>query len=85
MQGVRQAELAARVKTTQRRISLMESGDKSISIDKLVAANVALGMGLTDLLQRVSVSISASYIDHQPKRALTIRRVAKHREPAANR
>ena len=75
-QGIQQAELAIKVKTTQNRVSLMENGDKSISLDKLFAANIALGVQPIDLLQRVSATLSGTYIDHRPKRRVPS---SKHR------
>jgi|GEM_PF-1570376 len=66
-QGIAQSVVAAKVKTTQKRISLMESADKSISLDKLFAANIAMGTPPAVLLQRVSAGLSDSYTDYQPK------------------
>jgi len=83
-QGIPQSTVAAKVRTTQRRVSLMESADNSISLDKLFAANFALGVQPSELLKRVSGDLSDPFIDHRPKpRASSRKRPVKAiREPA---
>jgi transcriptional regulator with XRE-family HTH domain len=76
-QGIPQSAVAAKVKTTQRRVSLMENADKSISLDRLFVANFALGMKPSDLLKQMSDNLPETYIDHRPKRQAPNRNRAK--------
>ena len=43
-EGLTQADLAARLGTSQSRVAKMEAGDKTVSIDLLVRALFAMGM-----------------------------------------
>lgn len=73
-QGIPQSAVAAKVNTTQRLVSLMESADKSISLDKLFSANIALGTPAVDLLKRLSANLSETCVDYRPTPAASIKR-----------
>lgn len=78
--GVQQADLAAKARTTQKRISLMENGDKSILIDRLFAANVELGICPGELLKQLSESLQEPYADYSEATTISVRkRVAKRK------
>jgi transcriptional regulator with XRE-family HTH domain len=50
-----QAELGDRLGLTQRKVSLFESGDRRLDVIELVRIAKALGVGLTELLDRAGI------------------------------
>jgi ribosome-binding protein aMBF1 (putative translation factor) len=52
--GMSQADVAARVRSSQSRVAKMESGDGSVSIDLLVRTLLALGASRKELARSLS-------------------------------
>lgn len=50
-----QAQLGERLGLTQRKVSLFESGDRRLDVIELIRIARALGVGLTELLDRAGI------------------------------
>nr|WP_246400775.1 helix-turn-helix transcriptional regulator [Jiangella mangrovi] len=50
-----QEQLGERLGLTQRKVSLFESGDRRLDVIELVRIAKALGVGLTELLDRAGI------------------------------
>lgn len=50
-----QAQLGERLDITQRKVSLLESGDRRIDVIELIRIAKALEIGLTELLDRAGI------------------------------
>jgi transcriptional regulator with XRE-family HTH domain len=50
-----QAQLGDRLGLTQRKVSLFESGDRRLDVIELIRIAKALGVGLTELLDRAGI------------------------------
>ena len=58
--GVSQNALAARIGSSQSRVSKMEAGDASVTLDLLIRSLIALGAGLPELARIVGIEESAT-------------------------